>query len=70
MRHGDTKILEKLGNETIGMKINICIFLAYLNLIGLLGLDISKNLKQNQALVPNFWGRLWILNILVRIGYM
>ena len=24
----------------------------------------------NKALVPKFWGQLWILNILVRIGHM
>lgn len=39
-------ILEKLGNETIGTTIKSMYILAYLNLICLLGLDISNNHKQ------------------------
>ena len=31
--------------------------------------DYSNN-NNNQALDPNFWGWLWILNRLVRVGHM
>ena len=33
--------------------------------------DRNNNNKQtNKTLVPKFWGQLWILNILVKVGQM
>ena len=29
-----------------------------------------KQQQQEEALVPKFWGKLWILNQLVRVGHM
>ena len=29
-----------------------------------------NTLQQQQALILNFWGRLWILSKLVRVGHM